>query len=85
MDIYDISDTVRDARKARGMTQQHLADTAGLSRSRLNRFEAGEVTDMNFGTVLGLLNALDMDLRVGPYNAGRPTIEDITRENEPDF
>lgn len=85
MDLYDISETVQNARKARGLTQQQLADTSGLSRNRLNRFEAGQVSDMNFGTVLALLNALDLDLRIGPYNAGRPTIEDITRENDPEF
>ncbi|MCW3782932.1 helix-turn-helix domain-containing protein [Defluviimonas salinarum] len=84
MDLFDISDRIREARKARGLTQEELAERAGLSRVRLNQLENGAVFDMKFGSVMSVLEALDLTLRIGTANAGRPTLDDLQREQEED-
>ena len=85
MDIFDISDTVRRRRKDKGLTQQQLANTCGLSRTRVNALESGQVFDMKLSNVLSILNALGMSLRVSDARDGRPSFEDIRKEVEDDI
>jgi transcriptional regulator with XRE-family HTH domain len=80
MDLFDIGDQVREKRKSEGMTQAALANKAGLSRNRLNQLENGACSDMNFNTVMNVLHVLGMELRLGDFNAGRPTLDDMQRE-----
>lgn len=82
MDLLEIGEIVQTHRKERGWTQQQLADAARISRVRVNRLESGAVFDMNFGSVVSVLNALDLDLKVGDHNAGRPTLDDMQAEEE---
>jgi len=35
--------TIRECRLARGLSQQQLADTAGLNRSQIQKIERGEI------------------------------------------
>lgn len=35
--------TIRDYRLSRGLSQQQLADTAGLNRSQIQKLERGEI------------------------------------------
>lgn len=85
MDIFDYGERVREERKARGMTQDELAEKAGLSRGRLNRIENGQIFDMKFATVVAVLEALDLSLRIGTANAGRPTLDDLQEEQRDDW
>jgi transcriptional regulator with XRE-family HTH domain len=49
----------RERRKARGLTQQHLAALANVGRSTLNRFE-NQTGDVTLSSVLRILGVLDM-------------------------
>lgn len=80
MNLFELGEKVRNARKALGMTQGALATKAGLSRGRLSQFESGACSDMNFNTVINVLNVLGMDLHIGDFNLGRPTYDDLKRE-----
>ena len=82
MDLFDLTDKIKTARKAKQMTQQDLANLAGISRVRLNQLESGNIFDVRFGTVAAILSALDLDFRVITANAGRPTFEELQAENE---
>jgi len=84
MDIFDISETVRQRRKDKGLTQQQLADACGLSRTRVNALEAGQAFDMKLSNVVSILDALGMSLRVSDARDSRPTFEDIRKESEDD-
>ena len=49
----------RERRKARGLTQQHLAALANVGRSTLNRFE-NQSGDITLSSVLRILSVLDI-------------------------
>lgn len=84
MDIFEIGTEIRDNRKAQGLSQKDLAERAGISRFRLIQIEQGSVFDVKYGTIMSVLEALDMTLRIGSLNAGRPTLDDIRSDREMD-
>lgn len=55
---------VRDARKARGLSQEALADAAGIDRSHMGKIERGErnVTLLNVLRIATALNGTAADL-----------------------
>jgi HTH-type transcriptional regulator/antitoxin HipB len=57
--------TLRAARRDHGLSQQALADRAGVSRAWLARFETGH-RHAEMEQVFRVLNALDLSLAVKP-------------------
>lgn len=55
-----IGGNVREARQQAGLTQQTLAERAGLALKTLSRIENGE--DMNLSTLAAIAAALDVTL-----------------------
>lgn len=66
--LIKLGQAVRAARKTRGLSQEALADAAGIDRSHLGKIERGErnVTIMNIARVSAALNVSASDiLRAG--------------------
>lgn len=80
MDLIELGERVKAARKLRGWSQNKLAQTAGVSRARLEAFENARLAEIGFKHLLRILNALDLDLRLTQLNRGRPTLEDLIAE-----
>ena len=59
-----LGDAVRAARKARGLSQEALADAAGIDRSHMGKIERGErnVTLLNVLRIAAALDASAADL-----------------------
>ena len=57
----DLAAEVRAARRARGLTQEEVAFTAGVGRRFVVELEAGKPT-LRLGHVLRVLNALGVEL-----------------------
>lgn len=77
MDLVEIGNSVRAARRAAGLTQQELADRASVSRPTLEKLENGRSTEIGVALLARILGALDLTLRVEPKGR-RPTLEDLT-------
>ena len=82
MDIVEVGDAVRQRRRDMGYTQQKLAELSGLSRTRINQMEAGRAFDMKLGSIVSILDALGMSLRISESRDARPVFEDIWKESE---
>ena len=82
MDLAEIGERIRSGRKACGWTQSRLAAAANVSRARIDAIENGRAADFGVRGLLQMLRALSLDLSIGPENLGRPTLEDLTAENE---
>ncbi len=72
-----IGQTVRQARRAKRLSQERLAELSGVSRPRIAALEGDRITDITFGNLLNILHALDLDLRVVPLSRKRPTLEEL--------
>jgi transcriptional regulator with XRE-family HTH domain len=58
MQDLSIASKIREARRQAGITQQTLAERAGLALKTLSRIENGE--DMNLSTLAAIAAALDV-------------------------
>ena len=65
------------ARKAKGMSQEKLAISAGLSRMTVQRIEAGQI-DPRLSSVSAIAKTLGMDVMLVP-TALRPELESFVR------
>jgi len=76
--IYTVSDpsalgrTVRETRRALGLTQPKLALSAGVGVRFLVDIEKGKPT-AQIGKIMRVLAALGIDLQLSPPNIGKPT------------
>tara|TARA_R110000751_G_scaffold138868_3_gene242635 strand:- start:8772 stop:9077 length:306 start_codon:yes stop_codon:yes gene_type:complete len=82
MDIYDIGETIRNHRRAKGMRQVDLAAAAGVSRSTLNALENGKLHELGIRKIGTLLAILGLRLTTEAGTPRRPTLEDLIREQE---
>ena len=58
----DIGKRVRDAREARGLTQEGLARRAGVPLNRVGRIETGTVTDPHYSTLSRIADGLGLSV-----------------------
>jgi transcriptional regulator with XRE-family HTH domain len=77
--LADLAEQLREARRQAGLTQQQLADRAGLNRLTVGRMENLAHSDMSVAALVRLLEAAGFDLKVVKAGHGR-TLEDILAE-----
>lgn len=77
----DIAAQIRDTRKAKKLTQAALAARAGISRAQIERLENDKLGDMGIVLILRVLRVLDLDLTLQAFNHGRPTLDDLVKDN----
>ena len=70
-----LANIVADRRRHLGMTQQALADAAGVSRKLVCDAEAGKLT-MQLDGLIKICTALSCDLVVREASPSRPAYED---------
>ncbi|MFV8836691.1 helix-turn-helix transcriptional regulator [Aquisalimonas sp. APHAB1-3] len=71
-----VGNLIRRARKRQGLTQAVLGEKAGLRQETISLIETGNPAT-RLETLLVVLAALDLELRVTPRSSGGPALEDI--------
>ncbi len=71
MDQENLGRRIREARKARDLSQEALAREAGVSLNLVNKLERGIVTDPHYSTLSSLARALEL------------SVENLVRGGEP--
>lgn len=64
MNLLDLGKTIKDLRKEKGVTQEQLASSAGLSRATLSKLENGYLGNVSVVTLANILNALGYELDI---------------------
>ena len=76
-DPRQVGNLVRRARKKQGLSQSQLGDKAGLRQETISLSETGHPA-AKLQTILGILAALDLELRIEPRSKGQAAdIEEI--------
>ena len=71
--IHQIATVIKDARNARGWTQEELAAQTGFSRVWINRFEQSVISDPSFRRILTMCDVLSIDLSAS-YAPGKEVL-----------
>lgn len=60
----ELGATIRNERRARGLTQEHAAQLAGVSLRLWGETERGERPQLGFETTLRMLQTLGLDIQI---------------------
>jgi len=82
IDLSTIGRAIKQRRKELGLSQQELADLAKVARNRVAPLETERLPEIGFTTLLKIMHALGLDLRVTTLNRQRPTLEDLRADTE---
>ena len=81
LDLQSTGQSIRAARREKGLTQSALGNLAGVSRAQIERLGNGRAPEVGFGLILRLIRAVGLDLTLQTYNRGRPTLDDLVAED----
>lgn len=82
LDLAELGKTVALRRKSLKMTQPALATLAKVGKTAIDELENGRARELGFTKVSRILSALDMGLRLVESPRGRPTLEDLLRDDD---
>lgn len=80
--LQQIGQLLKAARKGQGLTQEQVADLAGLSRPRYREIEAGG-TAARTSTLINIARALGLELMLVPQ-AMVPAVDALLRPHDDD-
>lgn len=82
--LVDVANALKAARAQAGLTQEQLAQRAGVARTTVARMETSALNDMSVAALLKLLTAAGHELKVVKHGHRR-TLDDILAEQrQPD-
>lgn len=77
--LADVAEVLKAARRQAGLSQEELAQRAGVARTTVARMETLAKGDMSVSVLVRLLEAAGYDLKAVKYGHGR-TLDDILAE-----
>lgn len=85
----DVGKIIKDARLAKGLTQEELGNIVGVQKSAIAKYETGRVVNIKRSTLKGLAKALDLkgsdligeEIKKDPEEAGKIAAE-ILRDQD---
>lgn len=82
LDLLTIGEAIAIHRKAAKLTQTQLAERSRVSRATIAALETGAMRELGYNKIVGILAVLGLDLRLTAANLGRPTLDDLRKEDE---
>jgi HTH-type transcriptional regulator / antitoxin HipB len=79
MTLPEIGQKLREARKARHLSQGELAGSLGMSRATISAIENGTVGEIGIRKLMALATVLDLELLIDTRR-GRPTLQQLREE-----
>lgn len=81
MMLHELGRQLAVLRRQKGISQQQLAELAGVDRTTVSRFESGAMVELGYSKVERLFAIFDQELVLSPRTA--PTLDDLVRERRP--
>jgi transcriptional regulator with XRE-family HTH domain len=64
------------------LTKAALAERAGVARSTIDALETGRIGELGFNRITRILGSVGLGLRVTEARQGRPTYDDLVRDDD---
>jgi transcriptional regulator with XRE-family HTH domain len=84
LSLEQIGEGVAAARKLKKLAQAQVAQMAGVCLRTINMLENGRATDLGYSKLARILAAVGLELRLGPIESRRPTLDELLKEDESD-
>lgn len=84
IDLERIGEQIAEARKLKRLAQTQVAQLAGVSLRTINLLENGRATDLGYSKLARILAVVGLELRLGPVESRRPTLDELLREDAGD-
>lgn len=68
MTLFELGEEIKKLRKERGINQEKLAETAGISRTTLSRLENGHFSKISVVTLSNILSILGYGICIEQKN-----------------
>lgn len=82
MNILEVGQAIRAARKQNKMTQTELTERLGISRATLSALENGTINEVGIRKVMAICSVLGLEITAQPLQAHRPTLHTLAAEAE---
>lgn len=82
--LPSIGEQVAARRKVLGLTQAALAKQSKIGRSTLDAMENGRLGELGVSKIVRLMSALGLELKIQESTSGRPTLDQLLREERDD-
>ena len=79
MTLLELGQKLREARKARDLSQQEISSSLGMSRATISAIENGTVGEIGVRKLMALAAVLDLELLIDT-RGGRPTLQQLREE-----
>jgi transcriptional regulator with XRE-family HTH domain len=79
--LDQISQEITEGRKRSELSQRQLAERAGVSRATVEALENGRAAEIGYTKLSRILAVLGLELRLGPAERDRPTLDDLLKED----
>ena len=79
MDYYEIGQRIRKIRKARGISQEQLAEMVGISTTHMSHIETAN-TKLSLPVFVAIATALEVQTDVLLYDNAKATVTSVTEE-----
>jgi HTH-type transcriptional regulator / antitoxin HipB len=76
MDIVELGNALRNARRENGLSQARLATSLGMSRATISGIENGSIAEIGIRKVAALCAAVGLELTV-QAQPRRPTLQEL--------
>jgi HTH-type transcriptional regulator / antitoxin HipB len=83
MELDEIGQLIRAARKNRKLTQQTLAQQLGMGRATISGIETGSVAEIGVRKILSICAALGLEL-LAQEKSKRPTLQQLMKAQQGD-
>ena len=74
MKPFELGEKIKLLRKEKNLTQQELANKAGISRQTLSHLENGKIGTVSIRVLIVILNELGYELDIKPKNQILPPL-----------
>jgi len=82
--LNSIGERIAVRRKTLGLSQAALAKQAKVGHSTLDALENGRLGELGLSKIIKLLSVLGMELKIQETSGRRPTLEELTEEDQDD-
>ena len=79
MDYYEVGQRIRRIRKAKGMSQEFLADKVGISITHMSHIETAN-TKLSLTVFIAIADALDVSCDALLYDYPKETIDQVSQD-----